>query len=307
MGLPFAFWINPIYIPTGYLLEDYSGAAAAYSLRKIANATTSVIKVRRSSDNTEQDFTASEIIDGTLTTFTGAGDGFVSVWYDQSGSSNNALQTTASNQPKIVSSGTVILENGKPAVKFDGSNDNLSVWNNTTSPITFQSISDSLTVLTVEKATSISGSPNFWFNNKTLIEIRNNSGAGSKVPINIGYSNSDFGFGVTDNYTSGAEIKLSATVSVAQRLSTSLIDGDDLDVFLNSVSAINTSFTTATSDRSISSSNSTFSIGARSRDGGQIDRNFYIGNVQEIIIYPSNESTNRAGIEANINTEYTIY
>ena len=73
MGLPFAFWINPIYIPTGYLLEDYSGAAAAYSLRKIANATTSVIKVRRSSDNTEQDFTASEIIDGTLTTFTGAG------------------------------------------------------------------------------------------------------------------------------------------------------------------------------------------------------------------------------------------
>jgi hypothetical protein len=38
------------------------------------------------------------------------------VWYDQSGNSNDATQTTTANQPQIVSSGAVIVENGKPAV-----------------------------------------------------------------------------------------------------------------------------------------------------------------------------------------------
>ena len=63
--------------PTGILLVDYPGAAAAYSLRNLIDTTTSVVRVRRSSDNTEQDFSAAEVTDGTLTTFTGANDGFV--------------------------------------------------------------------------------------------------------------------------------------------------------------------------------------------------------------------------------------
>ena len=40
------------------LLDVYSGAAAAYSLRKLSKATTSVVRVRRDSDNAEADFTA---------------------------------------------------------------------------------------------------------------------------------------------------------------------------------------------------------------------------------------------------------
>tara|TARA_R110001606_G_scaffold13181_2_gene57598 strand:+ start:412 stop:2103 length:1692 start_codon:yes stop_codon:yes gene_type:complete len=104
--------------PTGILLVDYPGASAAYSLRNLIDTTTNVVRVRRSSDNTEQDFTAVEITDGTLTTFTGANDGFVAVWYDQSTNSNNAVQPTAAQQPKIVSSGVVELENNKPCLKF---------------------------------------------------------------------------------------------------------------------------------------------------------------------------------------------
>jgi hypothetical protein len=34
-------------------------------------------------------------------------------WFDLSGNGNNATQTTSSNQPQIVSSGSVILQNGK--------------------------------------------------------------------------------------------------------------------------------------------------------------------------------------------------
>ncbi len=52
-----------------------------------------------------------------------ARNGFVETWYDQSGSGNNATQTTASKQPKIVSSGTIIKNvKGFPSVKFESAN-----------------------------------------------------------------------------------------------------------------------------------------------------------------------------------------
>ena len=52
---------------------DYgTGAAAAYSLRHVSDGYTGdVVRVRRSVDNTEQDFNPTEIEDGTLTSFVG--------------------------------------------------------------------------------------------------------------------------------------------------------------------------------------------------------------------------------------------
>lgn len=46
--------------------------------------------------------------------------GFVTIWYDQSGSGNNATQTTTGGQPQIVASGSLITENGVPAMEFSG-------------------------------------------------------------------------------------------------------------------------------------------------------------------------------------------
>lgn len=103
------------------VLDTYPNASAAYSLRDLASASvgSAVVRVRRSSDNTEQDFTATEITDGTLATFCSGTDGFVAIWYDQSGNSVNATQATATLQPKLVTSGVIELENGKPCVKYD--------------------------------------------------------------------------------------------------------------------------------------------------------------------------------------------
>lgn len=102
------------------LLDLVPGAAAAYSLRSLSNSYADpVVTVRRSSDDAEEDFTASEVADGTLAAFCGAGDGFVKTWHSQTGS-NDASQTTAAYQPKIVSSGVVVTEEGKPAIQFDG-------------------------------------------------------------------------------------------------------------------------------------------------------------------------------------------
>ena len=102
------------------LLDEYPNAAAAYSLRELSNASvgSAVVRVRRSSDNAEQDFTATEITDGTLTTFTGANDGFVATWYDQSGNGVDVLQSSASLQPRLVFNGVIELENNKPTVFF---------------------------------------------------------------------------------------------------------------------------------------------------------------------------------------------
>ena len=48
-----------------------------------------------------------------------SGFGYVTTWYDQAGS-NNATNSSDSEQPLIVEAGDVVLENNKPAIKFDG-------------------------------------------------------------------------------------------------------------------------------------------------------------------------------------------
>jgi hypothetical protein len=49
-----------------------------------------------------------------------ARNGFVETWYDQSGSGNDATQTTASDQPSIVQNGGICKSNGSPSVFFTG-------------------------------------------------------------------------------------------------------------------------------------------------------------------------------------------
>ena len=111
------------------LLDQYTGAAAGYSLRKLSVNTTNVIRVRRSSDNAEADFTADEITDGTLLAWVGitaSDNGFVTTWYDQSGNGNDATQGTAASQPKIVNAGSLITSNGYTVIEYDGTDDNLT-------------------------------------------------------------------------------------------------------------------------------------------------------------------------------------
>jgi hypothetical protein len=49
------------------LLAEYGGASAAYSLRALNGNGDSVVRVRRASDNDEEDFTALQVSSGELT------------------------------------------------------------------------------------------------------------------------------------------------------------------------------------------------------------------------------------------------
>lgn len=79
-----------------------------------------MFRVRRSSDSAEQDigFSGGLVDTAALLSFTGAGDGFVTTWYDQSGNGYHATQTVAAEQYRIVDSGSVTTgTHGKPALQ----------------------------------------------------------------------------------------------------------------------------------------------------------------------------------------------
>ena len=95
-------------------------ASAAYSLRRLRRDYAGyAIRVRRSSDNAEQDisFSYDDGLDTvSLLAFVGAGNGFVTTDYDQA-SNKNAVQATAANQPRIVNAGVLEVQNSKAAIR----------------------------------------------------------------------------------------------------------------------------------------------------------------------------------------------
>lgn len=115
--------VNNRFFPSlSYLgiLDQYPGASVAFSLRKLtANYIGPAIRVRRSSDSAEQNigFDSNGNLDTSLLlSFCGVGNGFVTIWYDQSGNGYNVIQNTAANQPQIVSNGSILSINNRPAI-----------------------------------------------------------------------------------------------------------------------------------------------------------------------------------------------
>lgn len=116
-------------------LDSFPFAAVAFSLRKLRLSYNGfAIRVRRSSDNAEQDigFNSIDLDITSLLTFVGSNNGFVTIWYDQSGNNNHAVQNTAANQPRIVNAGVIEIINTKPALFFDGLNDGFNLTNSIT-------------------------------------------------------------------------------------------------------------------------------------------------------------------------------
>lgn len=269
----------PKTAPFTGLLDTYPGASAAYSLRLLRTAYTgNAIRVRRSSDNAEQDFGfVSNVLDtASLLTFCGVGNGFVTTWYDQSGNAYNTIQTTAANQPQIVLSGAMLTTNGKNSIKFDGSNDFLA-----TTGTPFSATSN--TLIAVSKQDAIS-SYRRLFN----IGIYNNGrflgGANGTDDMLAVFSNATF--------TCSGGVAISQNVSIMYNAGTN-------GVLRNNGSQVNTVTATNTSYGNVN-----LFIG---NDSASFVGYFWNGIGQEFIFYPSSQAANVSGIETNINTFYTIY
>jgi len=268
------------------LLDQYPGAAAAYSLRNLVGTSNpAVVRVRRDNDNSEADFTATEVSDGTLAAWVGAGnDGFVRTWYDQSGNGNDAEQTTTATQPAIVLSGSLIMQGSKPAISTSAVTDSqivvsggISASNYTAS--IFIAAKSNVATYTVGAGsarlanTAFNGTDNrFYFGTKS----------GSVLSGN--YGNTFYIYSTTATFgTSPFVFSSTATATFA------FAHFNSQQCFSGSISPSNTGITVQTV--AISGSGS----------------NYWDGLYQEFILYQSDQSTNRASIEANINAHYSIY
>jgi hypothetical protein len=265
------------------LLDTYPNAAAAYSLRKLRAAYTgSAIRVRRT-DLTESDigFTSAGNLDtAALLAFTGTGalnNGFITTWYDQSGNARNATQTTALNQPQIVSAGSVLLQNTKPTIS----------WLSGASGFSFSTFTaTSVTMYMVIRAKNDPPTdPNSGF---VKFGTAGGSGSLNHYPYSDGIIYDD-SFSTAQNTVGNPSTPLNQL-----NLYNVLSIPNQWTSRINSVqqSQRNTNTVAINSAPQIGSKNASFGLNAF---------------MSELIIYPSDQSSNRTGIETNINNFYSIY
>lgn len=258
------------------LLDVYPNAAAAYSLRKLRiGYSGSAIRVRI--DTTGQPeynigFVDNELDVATLEGYcTGGLNAFVTTWYDQSGNGYDAEQTTAANQPQIVSGGSVILENANPSVQFDGVNDRMQ---------SLFSIGNVLTRFVVFNHESAQN------NNHIILD--------SGTPQDQAYL--IFSSTNTLRALSGGNIYFSPVYNNTQNLVYNLFNQTSGELSNNGATPASASLTVPNING--------ITIGSR---GSTLFQFFAKFKCQEIIYYPSDQSTNRTGIETNINNFYSIY
>lgn len=257
------------------LLDDYSGAAAAYSLRQLSSTYSGdAIVVRRASDNTTQaiGFVNNELDTTSLESFCSGTDGFVTTWYDQSGNNRNVTKTTAASQPQIVSSGSTITDNGKPAIQFSS----VHAIKLQYTEGELLSSNDSLFAMAYNPSTT-SNYNVFDAAENDKFFLQNHAG---------GY-----------NFNNGTALSLSQSAAQNQILALLDFNGSTLKSYFD---GSNTSTHTGLS----STKRDGLTIGGHRNNDGS---NGFVGKFQEFIYYNTNNNANVSGIETNINDHYSIY
>ena len=290
-------WVNNYNV--NLPLDQATGAAAAYSLRKLKAAGTDVttsgdtagdttgkyvVQVRRSSDDAVKSFTASEVAGGILKAWVGTdNDGFVRTWYDQSGNTNHAVQTDPANQPTIVEGG-VILD----GINIDATNENLVLPNTST--------------------LGISGS-----NARTVMAVMNSEGIDDGFMVLGGWNGNDS----SDNHFKNYRLRAAASDGTARVEVTGYNTPSSVDISDGNKHLISSILTgTTTADLDISG-DGTISVGSGTDTIDTGDFPLYVGfipnrtqlgfgSIQELIIYNSDRSGDRRSIEESIASHYNI-
>jgi len=255
------------------LLDTYPNAAVAYSLRKLRTAYTgSAIRVRRSVDNAEQDiaFSGNDLDTASLLTFCGAGNGFVTTWYDQSGNANNSTQATAANQAQIVSSGNLILD---------------PITNKITTTWTTDAYTLTNTITTVQ----------LMYHYMVFNRTSNSSSAAGLSKSNNTFPTMLRWLATLGDMTTrlNSVIIHSTNTTTGSNLVTTLRDGSNVvKMFRNSID-----LTTGTSSN----------IGATFDSWGNANASRNGGNYAELVHWNNDQEANRTGIETNVNTYWNAY
>ena len=301
--------INPDAATSGFLFT-YSGASVAYSVRQLNNNAPYVLRVRRQTGagNPGNDDEADVKFDTTLTpaaisldspvnnfsaggsnatnlgeffnatgytdadSLTSVADGFVDGWYDLTGNQDHAEQTTPVNQPQIFDSASatdLITENGKPGIEFTAAEN--MVFTST----------DIYSFFIVSRPTTLNtGSTNFAVGLSTALKgvvvAGDSSSRQARAQTNTGTLNIT-GIGV----------------STAQSLVDYVTTGTTGKLRYNGANEVTGSATQITVDQIGTADTSNFRV--------------LNGPLQEIVMYPTNQDSNRSGIETDLNTYFGIF
>lgn len=253
----------------------------AYSLRRLLSLYTGpLIQVRRSSDDTTLDIgfdLDGDLDTAALLTFAGAGNAFVTRWYDQSGGGSHLEQGTLAAQPSIVTAGVINLLDGLPAVTFDGTDDYLTVAS------VGLYAAGAATMATVFSGASAA--------NSVVVGESNNAGGGNLYRL---------------MRSSTAAWNVQATSSTGSLWASSAAADTTFDAaqhqafYADSGSQINTWRDGAPKHVALAATRSgvmtltNLSLGAHLNGG--TPANFLSGKVQEVVLWNSNQSVDRTGI-----------
>jgi hypothetical protein len=272
---------------SSYLLDTYP-SEGGYSMRKISSTATNCIRVRRSSDNAEQNigFVGNDLDTTSLLAFVGANDGFVTTWYDQSGNSRDAVNAIAATQPRIVLGGVLETKNTKPAIYF---NDDWLKYSGQVVPLATNPFS----YFTVSSH-----------------ETANDTGAVFKSRDIRQSSGGDYVINFHDRRTEKVNFLIrSSGTSYRADLS---VQRDNSDYTLlsgfvdssNNMSAFDNGDTGTTDTYSGTYTSNVLMIGDPTTSSSSFA---LVGHIGEVIILNTDENANRVAIETDINNYYTIY
>jgi len=199
-------------------------------------------------------------------------DGFVETWYDQSGNGNDAVQATAGNQPKIVDAGSLLTA----GVTFDGG-DSLSVSSEPVITASSSGVYSAFSVQTV--ATSEDG---YLYGNAST-------------------SNGTSLYAAANTFTLSNKTSFLDNIprSSGQNLLSAVYNNGDAGLLVNGAGTM-----TDTGTYDFSAGSSDFIIG--NRNGGSAGATFLTGSINEIIVYNSNQTSNRTALETEIISHYGI-
>lgn len=275
---------------TGYIVDDYS-PEAAWSLREIASAYVGVdiIEVERSSDSATSFFTATEITDGTLTTWVGAGnDGRVITLVDQTGGGNDLTDTVGADRPRIVISGSLVTDGGLPAMDYAGTTET-GVQIGTSATNSWLAGTD-FSVFCVANSDDSGRSHYLWSNdNSTTGQKRSLANvATNSLVISFQGSNSTLG-----SWSSG-------TQSVTTMIATNMLTGEshNIDFWVDASAQTGWSGTGKTTPTAAK-----FILGNPVIGSSTLD---FDGKIAECIVFASDQTSNRSAIDSNIMSHYGI-
>lgn len=281
------------YVSSGLLLDTYTSAAGAWSgARKLRTAYAgSIIRVRRSNDNAEQDigFVNNLLDTASLKTFVGANSGYITICYDQSGNSLNAANATLLQQPQIVAAGVVLRANGQPTISFGTESDSWGLL----IPTGFLNAATTLSYFQVATVTDYASS------NAGVFGPANTNTTGMQIlqvsvisrPTYLSFNSE-----AARNNNAGAGYQM--WNDAAQSITSVHGNTTSVGVFKNG-SAITLTNSAAMPTLNY---NGIYAIGFYNGSGNDMK-----GNINEVVIYTSNQTSNRGGIETNMRNFYLTY